>query len=114
MCQRLTTDCVPGRPGCVLSKNSVFAVPVEKRIREKNEARDRAREKLFLTSPETASDFSHLNRPDQLTIHEILSDTLPELPELANQDTLKSTRAEPGSEESAMNPINTLATRNHP
>jgi len=40
-CQRLHTDCVPGRPGCVLSGNSVFAVPVEERIREKEEARKR-------------------------------------------------------------------------
>jgi hypothetical protein len=41
ICMRLATDCVPGRPGCVLSQNSVFAVPVEQRIREKKEARDR-------------------------------------------------------------------------
>ena len=38
-CMKLRTDCVPGRPGCVLSKNSVFAVPVEQRIREKAEAK---------------------------------------------------------------------------
>jgi len=44
-CQRLHTDCVPGRPGCVLSQNSVFAVPVEQRIREKAEARERKRDK---------------------------------------------------------------------
>ena len=44
-CQRLHTDCVPGRPGCVLSQNSVFAVPVEQRIREKAEARERERDK---------------------------------------------------------------------
>jgi hypothetical protein len=42
-CLRLHTDCVPGRPGCVLSKNSVFAVPVEERIHEKAEARRRQR-----------------------------------------------------------------------
>lgn len=40
-CLRLRTDCVPGRPGCVLSNNSVFAVPVEERIRQKAEARQR-------------------------------------------------------------------------
>jgi len=34
-CLRLKTDCVPGRPGCVLAGKSVFAVPVEERIREK-------------------------------------------------------------------------------
>jgi hypothetical protein len=31
-CLRLKTDCVPGRPGCVLAKNSVFAVPVSERL----------------------------------------------------------------------------------
>jgi hypothetical protein len=40
-CLKLRTDCVPGRPGCVLRHNSVFAVPVEERIREKAEARQR-------------------------------------------------------------------------
>jgi hypothetical protein len=44
-CLRLRTDCVPGRPGCVLCQNSVFAVPVEQRIREKAEARERERDK---------------------------------------------------------------------
>lgn len=43
-CLRLHTDCVPGRPGCVLAKTSVFAVPVEERIREKEEAKRRARD----------------------------------------------------------------------
>lgn len=42
-CRRLKTDCVPGRPGCVLAQNSVFAVPVEQRIRAKAEARQRKR-----------------------------------------------------------------------
>jgi hypothetical protein len=40
-CLRLRTDCVPGRPGCVLCQNSVFAIPVEQRIRERAEARQR-------------------------------------------------------------------------
>jgi hypothetical protein len=40
-CIKLQTDCVPGRPGCVLSKNSVFAVPVEERIRRKEEEKRR-------------------------------------------------------------------------
>lgn len=35
-CLRLKTDCVPGRPGCVI-KDAVFAVPVEQRIREREE-----------------------------------------------------------------------------
>lgn len=43
-CTRLDTDCVPGRPGCVLAKNSVFAVPVEDRLRAKEEAKRRARD----------------------------------------------------------------------
>ncbi|HLP06883.1 MAG TPA: hypothetical protein VK178_01865 [Opitutaceae bacterium] len=38
-CQLLKTDCVPGRPGCVLRGKSVFLVPVEERIREKAQAR---------------------------------------------------------------------------
>jgi hypothetical protein len=44
-CQRLHTDCVPGRPGCVLCQNSVFAIPVEQRIREKAESKQRERDK---------------------------------------------------------------------
>ncbi len=43
-CTRLRTDCVPGRPGCVLSKNSIFAVPAEQRIREKAESQRRERD----------------------------------------------------------------------
>jgi hypothetical protein len=42
-CRRLHTDCVPGRPGCVLCQNSVFAIPAEQRIREKAEAKERER-----------------------------------------------------------------------
>jgi len=44
-CQRLHMDCVPGCPGCVLCQNSVFAVPVQQRIHEKAEARERERGK---------------------------------------------------------------------
>ena len=40
-CLRLQMDCVPGRSGCVLSNSSVCAVPVEERIRLKEEARRR-------------------------------------------------------------------------
>ncbi|ACB77381.1 hypothetical protein [Opitutus terrae] len=40
-CLRLKTDCVPGRPGCVLGSKAVFAVPVEQRIREAEENRRR-------------------------------------------------------------------------
>ncbi len=44
-CMRLRANCVPGRPRRVLSKNSVFAVPVEQGIREKAEASERERDK---------------------------------------------------------------------
>ena len=36
---RLKTDCVPGRPGCVLGRETVFATPVAERIRLKEEER---------------------------------------------------------------------------
>ena len=36
-CLRLKTDCVPGRPACVLGDKAAFAVPVEERLREKAE-----------------------------------------------------------------------------
>jgi hypothetical protein len=43
-CLRLKTDCVPGRPGCVVSAE-MFAVPVEERLRLRaEENRRRARE----------------------------------------------------------------------
>ncbi|HEU5078440.1 MAG TPA: hypothetical protein VFT72_04470 [Opitutaceae bacterium] len=35
-CRRLKTDCVPGRPGCVLG-DAVFATPVEERLRARAE-----------------------------------------------------------------------------
>lgn len=38
-CVRLKTDCVPGRPGCVLKGRFVFAVPANKRIEEINKAK---------------------------------------------------------------------------
>ncbi|MCC7476129.1 MAG: hypothetical protein IT425_12095 [Pirellulales bacterium] len=34
-CDRINDLCVPGRPGCVLCKNSVFAVPWQERLEEK-------------------------------------------------------------------------------
>lgn len=39
-CRRLKTDCVPGRPGCVLA-GCVFAVPADQRIREREEEKRR-------------------------------------------------------------------------
>ena len=46
-CRRLRTDCVPGRPGCVLAGKAVFAVPVEERLRERaQENRERAAARL--------------------------------------------------------------------
>jgi hypothetical protein len=51
-CRRLETDCVPGRLGCVL-KGSVFAVPVEQRLREREEEnRRRAAALFFATIPD--------------------------------------------------------------
>ncbi|MBP8257806.1 MAG: hypothetical protein KAX37_10805 [Opitutaceae bacterium] len=35
-CLRLKTDCVPGRPGCVLS-GSQFAVPAKERVQQTKE-----------------------------------------------------------------------------
>ncbi len=43
-CLRLNTDCVPGRPGCVLGSQAVFAVPVEERLRERDEENRRRAE----------------------------------------------------------------------
>ncbi len=40
-CLRLKADCVPGRKGCVLAGNTVFAVPAEVRVREREEERRR-------------------------------------------------------------------------
>ncbi len=42
-CMRMNKDCVPGRAGCVLSKNSVFLFPVEERVDQ--QADDAHREK---------------------------------------------------------------------
>lgn len=38
-CLLLDTDCVCGRPGCVMRSKSVFLVPVEERIRAAAAAR---------------------------------------------------------------------------
>ena len=51
-CLLLKTDCVPGRPGCVLRGKSVFLVPVEERIREKEQGR-RERPLIPPAPPET-------------------------------------------------------------
>ena len=37
-CQRIGDLCVPGRPGCVLSGNSGFAVPWQQRLESKRQA----------------------------------------------------------------------------
>lgn len=34
-CERVRDACVCGRPGCVLARNSTFAVPVEVRLRDR-------------------------------------------------------------------------------
>ena len=36
-CTRVREACVPGRPGCVLCRNSVFAISAEERCREKED-----------------------------------------------------------------------------
>ena len=43
-CLRLGAECVPGRPGCVLFGNSVFALPWEERLRRKQAERKQAAE----------------------------------------------------------------------
>ncbi len=40
-CMRVQAECVPGRPGCVLRHNSVFAIPWEQRLEEKLQERAR-------------------------------------------------------------------------
>ena len=56
-CTRLKTDCVPGRRGCVLDGTTVFAVPVEERLREKaEENRRKALRRQFGLPDDTGSD----------------------------------------------------------
>jgi hypothetical protein len=53
-CLLLRTDCVCGRPGCVMRATSVFLVPVEERIRRAAaafEERERARLLAGVSSP---------------------------------------------------------------
>lgn len=50
-CLRLKTDCVPGRSGCVLGKNVVFATPVEERIRLKEEEKHQRAAENFTNPP---------------------------------------------------------------
>lgn len=38
-CLKLNAECVPGRPGCVLFKNSVFAVSWQQRLANKRAER---------------------------------------------------------------------------
>ena len=53
-CLRLKTDCVAGRRGCVLEGNSVFAVPAEIRVREREE--EKRRLAALGTDPRTAKE----------------------------------------------------------
>ncbi len=46
-CRLLKTDCVPGRPGCVL-RGASFAVPVEQRLKEREEANRQKRIQTIL------------------------------------------------------------------
>ena len=42
-CLRLKTDCVPGRPGCVLRATSKFAIPVEERLQQEEREKERVK-----------------------------------------------------------------------
>ncbi|WP_199226760.1 hypothetical protein [Opitutus sp. ER46] len=50
-CLRLHTDCVPGRRGCVIGKDTVFAVAAEVRVREKEEEKRRRALAALLPHP---------------------------------------------------------------
>ncbi len=54
-CTRLDTDCVPGRRGCVLGGKAVFAVPVEERLREREEENRRRANAKRWGRPEPAA-----------------------------------------------------------
>lgn len=49
-CRLLKTDCVPGRRGCVLTGYG-FAVPVEQRLREREEEKRRLSANVIPTWP---------------------------------------------------------------
>lgn len=51
-CLRLKTDCVPGRRGCVL-EGSGFAVPVEERLREKEEEKRKEPKTFYHATPQS-------------------------------------------------------------
>lgn len=40
-CLRLETDCVPGRPGCVLPEDTTFETPWQERVEKLEEERNR-------------------------------------------------------------------------
>ena len=50
-CQRVGDWCVPGRPGCVLFKNSVFGVSWEERLAAKRLERGREEPEGLLENP---------------------------------------------------------------
>lgn len=47
-CERIGDLCVPGRPGCVLYQNSVFAVPWQERLEEKRRLAEAAERNVSL------------------------------------------------------------------
>lgn len=56
-CRRLKTDCVPGRPGCVLPSTLIFATPLEERLRsKKKQSRSDASADQAIGSPRTRTD----------------------------------------------------------
>lgn len=61
-CRLLKTDCVPGRRGCVLTGYG-FAVPVEQRLREREEENRRRSANVIPTWPAPSSPAS-INAPD--------------------------------------------------
>lgn len=60
-CLRLKTDCVPGRPGCVLPNTAGYAVPIEERLRLKAEEKQQEKiAKILANAPAPPAD---ANRP---------------------------------------------------
>ena len=41
-CLRVRCECIPGRPGCAIAKNTVFATPWEERLQARLEEKQRS------------------------------------------------------------------------
>lgn len=57
-CRLLKTDCVPGRRGCVL-KGSVFAVPAEQRLQEREKENRQKRIQAILDASKRIGSGTH-------------------------------------------------------